>query len=179
MRAVVVYESMYGNTHLIADSIAMGLAAAGGVDVVPVGKATQEVVRDADLLVIGAPTHAHGMPRPKTREMARQIAAKRAGELTLDRAAETPGVREWIAAGGNWDRRAVAFDTRAHGPGIFTGRASKGIERSLRRHGYHLVLPAESFFVKGDRLAPGELDRARAWGMRLAAQMLNAQRAAA
>ena len=35
MRAVVVYESMYGNTHLIADAIGAGLEAAFDVRVVP------------------------------------------------------------------------------------------------------------------------------------------------
>ncbi len=36
MKAVVIYESMYGNTHLIADAIAEGLRTHGEVAVVPV-----------------------------------------------------------------------------------------------------------------------------------------------
>ena len=37
MRALIVYESMYGNTHEIADKIAEGLRPHGEVHVVPVG----------------------------------------------------------------------------------------------------------------------------------------------
>ena len=53
MKAVVVYESMYGNTHLIADAVAAGLAELGEVEVVPVGGATPEVLDRAELVVVG------------------------------------------------------------------------------------------------------------------------------
>jgi flavodoxin len=42
MHAVVVYESMYGNTHLIADAIGAGLEAAFDVRVVPVSHANRD-----------------------------------------------------------------------------------------------------------------------------------------
>ena len=41
MRAVVVYESMYGNIHVVAGNIADGLRAAYEVTLVPVAKASQ------------------------------------------------------------------------------------------------------------------------------------------
>ncbi|MDT4956416.1 MAG: hypothetical protein QOD31_215, partial [Pseudonocardiales bacterium] len=63
MRVVVVYESSYGNTHLIADAIGDGIPAGHQVDVVPVSGASQELVDGADLLVVGGPTHVHGMSR--------------------------------------------------------------------------------------------------------------------
>ena len=47
MRAVVVYESMYGNTHLIADAIGAGLETAFDVRVVPVTQAKPEVIAEA------------------------------------------------------------------------------------------------------------------------------------
>src|SRR5437867_2546462 len=65
MRALVVYESMYGNTHLVADAIADGLRTNGEVTVVPVKELSAELVDRADLLVMGSPTHVHGMTRPK------------------------------------------------------------------------------------------------------------------
>lgn len=43
MRAVVVYESMFGNTHVVADHIATGLASTHEVSVVPVHDATTEL----------------------------------------------------------------------------------------------------------------------------------------
>ena len=51
MHAVVVYESMFGNTHVIADHVAAGLGAAPGVDVtvMSVHDAVPEVITSADL----------------------------------------------------------------------------------------------------------------------------------
>ena len=49
MQAVVVYESMYGNTHLVADAIGAGLSTVFDVRVVPVSQVSQTVLADADL----------------------------------------------------------------------------------------------------------------------------------
>ena len=64
MRAVIVYESMYGNTHQVAEAIGAGLEPACEVSIVPVSQATQESLAGADLVVVGGPTHVHGMSRP-------------------------------------------------------------------------------------------------------------------
>jgi len=55
MRALVVYESMYGNTRVVAGEIADGLRVGYEVTVVPVAEATAELVAGADLLVAGGP----------------------------------------------------------------------------------------------------------------------------
>src|SRR5512140_2757465 len=94
MRAVVVYESMYGNTHLIADAIGAGLESAFDVRIVPVSHAGPEVIADADLVVVGGPTHAHGMSRASTRKAAVQAADKPVGGLTVEPDALGPGLRE-------------------------------------------------------------------------------------
>ena len=82
MRALVVFESMYGNTHLIAGEIADGLRAGYEVTLVPVAGATAELVAGADLLVAGAPTHMHGLSSIVTRQMAARAAAKNGSGLT-------------------------------------------------------------------------------------------------
>jgi hypothetical protein len=65
---------------------------------------------------------------------------------------------------------AAAFDTRIHGVPAFTGRASRGIGRLLKRHGYRLVAAPESFLVgPQSTLLDGEASRARRWGTALAA----------
>ena len=64
MRALVVYESMYGNTHVAAMNIAAGLSARHDVTLVPVTRATPELFAAADLLVVGGPTHLHRMSTP-------------------------------------------------------------------------------------------------------------------
>jgi flavodoxin len=61
MRAVVVYESMYGNTHLVADAIGTGLETAFDVWVVPVSQADPAVLDGAALVVVGGPTYVHGI----------------------------------------------------------------------------------------------------------------------
>ena len=170
MRAVVVYESMYGNTRAVAEAIGEGLRPVLDVDVVPVGRAGSEVVEGAALLLVGGPTHAHGMTRRRTREAAAEAAGKQGSTLVLEDGADGPGVREWLASLGDLNVLAAAFDTRVDWPAVLSGRASKGIERELQSHGAHLVVDPESFLVtKENSLDPGEADRAHRWGERLAA----------
>lgn len=170
MRAVVIYESMYGNTHLIADAIGAGLGEAGEVSVIPVAEATAEFLAGADLVVVGGPTHVHGMSRENTRAAAVEDAAKPDSDLELDPDAEGPGLRDWFGAIGSLGAKAAAFDTRIDGPALITGRASKGIAKRLRQHGCTLVVEPESFLVTRDNhLVDDEEAHARAFGARLAA----------
>jgi hypothetical protein len=181
MKAVVVYESMYGNTHRVADAIGRGLATAGEVVVVPVTEAGPAVVQDADLVVVGGPTHAHGMTRPSTRKAAVEQAKP---DYSIDpsalagpsgpgsgMAAPGPGVREWLQSIPPVAASSAAFDTRAGvAPAVLTGRASKGIAKQLHQHGFGQLAEPESFLVdKDNRLQPGEEERAQQWGARLAA----------
>jgi hypothetical protein len=170
MRAVVVYESMYGNTHLVADAIGAGLRPAFDVSVVPVSEVSPAVLADADLVVVGGPTHAHGMSRTVTRKGAVEAANKPVSDLKVEPGALGPGLRDWFGSLGRYPVKAAAFDTRMHGPAALTGRASKGVARSLRAHGFDLVAEPESFLVtKQDRLEPQETTLARDWGTKLAA----------
>jgi hypothetical protein len=164
MKVVVVYESMYGNTHTIAEAIGRGCGDGADVQVVPVGDATPEQLRAADVVVVGGPTHMHGESWSMTRAGARSAAAKD-GDLELDPDAEGPGLRTWFHGVGKVDGvRAAAFDTRIDGNPAFTGRASKGIARKLRHHGFDLIAEPESFLVTGDNvLLEGEDDRAEGW----------------
>ena len=159
---------MYGNTHRVAVAIGRGLAPAGEVVVVPVSEAGPAVVGDADLVVVGGPTHAHGMSRPSTRQAAVDQAEP---ENSVDPSASGPGVREWLGSIPPISASAAAFDTRVGvAPPLLTGRASKGIAKQLHQHGFGQVAEPESFLVdKGNHLQPGEEERARAWGARLAA----------
>jgi len=172
MRAVVIYESMYGNTRLIAEAIASGMEPGNDVEVAPVARAGQELLDGAALIVIGGPTHGHGMSRAATRKAAAEAVSKPGSHLELIPGAEGPGVRDWLASLGRVSASAVAFDTRVGGPVLFTGRASNGISGQLRRHGFTVVAEPESFLVTtGNVLRPGEEDRARAWGAQLAASL--------
>jgi len=168
MKSVIVYESMYGNTHLIGNAIAEGLRSRGEVVVVPVDDADQSLVESADLVVVGGPTHAHGMSHANTRKAAVAAAEKPGSDLVLDEDEEGDGLREWFDSLERIATNAAAFDTRIEMSAAITGRASKGIARRLRRHGANLISEPESFFVtKDNQLEPDEERRARDWGARL------------
>lgn len=170
MHAVVVYESMYGNTHQVADAIGAGLETAFEVSVVPVSHVGPAELADADLVVVGGPTHAHGMSRESTRKAAVEAAEKPASGLEIEPEAQGPGLRAWFGSIGQYPAKAAAFDTRMHGPAIMTGRASKKVTRLLRAHGFDVVAKPESFLVtKEQHLDPDETSHAREWGTRLAA----------
>jgi len=169
MRALVVYESMFGNTRKVAEAIGAGLRSCDNVEVAPVGEVTPEMLADVDLLVVGGPTHAWNLSRPPTRQSAVATAHKPDSGLTLEPDADGPGLREWFASIGELSCRAVAFDTRIKIPAALSGRAAKGIGRRLRQRGCTPAAKSESFFVsKANQLLPGEEERARAWGARLA-----------
>ena len=177
MRAVVIYESMYGNTHLIADAIAKGLEPGNDVTVVPVAGASRELLDEAGLVVVGGPTHLHGMSRASTRKGAVKQEHNHPGQPSLDADAEGPGLRVWFSSLGRVSASAAAFDTRFAGPAAFTGRAGKGIARLLERHGLTLIAEAESFLVTSDNtLRPGEEDRAEDWGRQLAGKVARSPR---
>jgi flavodoxin len=84
MRIVVIYESMYGNTHAIADAIGRGLATENEVAVVPVAEAAPDLLHEADLVIAGGPTHAHGMSGARSRQAAVDAAHKDGSRLNLD-----------------------------------------------------------------------------------------------
>jgi hypothetical protein len=176
MRTVIVYESMFGNTHAIANAIAEGLRPSGDVQVVPVAEASSDAIGAADLVIVGGPTHIRGMTRERSRESARDRVSTPGSALHLDDAAidPGPGIREWLEALPRRTGRpaAAAFDTRVDVPAILSGRASQGIANGLRTHGFELVVPPESFLVdKQTALVPGEQQRAVEWGAGLARRL--------
>lgn len=164
MRALVVYESMFGNTAEIAESIARGLRQHGEVDVMGVDRPVP-ALSQFDLLVVGGPTHAFGPSRPQTR---RDAAGRPGGDRGTG--VET-GVREWLAsaATAGAGTHAAAFGTKVAKPPWLPGSAARGIGRALRRRGFTLTAQPVDFYVTdmAGPLAASELDRARAWGARL------------
>ncbi|HEU0024173.1 MAG TPA: flavodoxin domain-containing protein [Thermoleophilaceae bacterium] len=167
--ALVVYESIYGNTRAVAEAIAKGL---GDAPVSPVHEAEGSLA-DADLVVCGGPTHMHGLTTAMSRRMAVKAAEEDAHAAVEPGATEERGLRQCLRElHGREGARAAAFDTRIDRPAAVTGSAARGIARRLGRHGYE-VIGTESFFVEDAEgpLEDGELERARAWGAELAKQL--------
>jgi len=168
MKALVIYESMFGNTETIARAIAAGLSETCDVTLADVN--TMPRVFGTDLLVIGGPTHAFGMSRPSTREQAAQ-------QGTVRPHAVDAGIREYLdcsplLAG----MAAAAFGTKVD-KRFLLGSAAHRAQRQLRRLGCHIVLPAQSFLVGGTAgpLEVHEEKRAMEWGAALASTVTAAQ----
>lgn len=171
MRALVVYESMFGNTHAVAQHIAEGIDDLASTTVVSVHDTTPNMVAEADLIVVGGPTHVHGMSSTRSRAGAEDMADKD-DDLDLDPNAYGDGLREWFGHLSNdagSGQSAAAFDTRVRASTLLTGQASKGIAKRLRGHEFQIVVDAESFFVdKSNHLEAGEAERATTWGRTVA-----------
>jgi hypothetical protein len=161
MRSLVAYESWFGNTQRLAEKIASALAEEGDVELVSVDEPLPSL-DDVDLVVLGAPTHVHGLSSARSRKAA--IEQGGAGGPGI-------GARDWIARlpkdGGP---RVAVFDTRAHKSELLVGSAAHGMARRLRRRGYRLVGEPESFFVESTEgpLEESELERAWWWAWTLA-----------
>lgn len=171
LRALVVYESMFGNTEAVARAIADGVASRLEVELVEVGAAPRSLPPDVRLLVVGGPTHAHGMTRPDSRA----DAGRRAEGRQVSRGI---GIREWLTdlEAPSTPVVAAVFDTRIKGPKALWGSAAKAATSLLARS-FAIIRGPESFLVDGptgpvfDRLLPAELERARSWGADLATSL--------
>jgi hypothetical protein len=102
---IVVYESVFGNTRMIAEAIADGARQAGPdirVAVMSATEAAPDKVGEAGLVVAGGPAHMRGMNKPSTRRKAmRAVENPAAGSqhrVTAAPRAGGPGLREWLDA---------------------------------------------------------------------------------
>jgi flavodoxin len=160
MRAIVVYESHWGNTATVARAIADGIGPE--VSVLDTDAAAGPALAGVDLIVAGAPVIAFGLPREGMRkQLAADVKAPTPADLSH------PLLREWLEAlpvGRGW---GAAFETRIW----WSLRGATGtIESKLRQSGYARLAKGERFIVAGayGPLRDGEIERARAWGATLA-----------
>lgn len=157
MRALVVYESLWGNTEQVARAIGTRLSSQADVEVLD-SDAAPLSVDGYDLVVVGGPTHAFSMTRASTR----------ADAVKTRSAPHEPsrGIREWLNA---LERTtapvpAFTFDTRVDKPRL-PGSAAKAALHELRSLGFETSAKPQTFHVHGYEgpLVDGELDRAAQW----------------
>lgn len=161
MNALVIYDSLYGNTekiaHAIADGVAAALGSAGRVERVRVGEARPEQLSQWDLLLVGGPTHGSN-PSPPMHDL-------------LSRIPKNALIGVKVAA---FDTR-TDMDTLTGALRLFgkfldrLGYAAPKIASSLEKAGGQVIQPPEGFIVldKEGPLLDGELARAADWGRRL------------
>jgi hypothetical protein len=161
VKAVVVYESLWGNTAAIARAIAEGI----GPDAVVLStrEATAEALSGADLVVAGAPVLGFSLPTESMRDSIRSGPAYTRHPADLS----NPSLRSWLESLKPATGRGAAFETRLR---WIPGGATTEIAAGLEKAGLHGDGRIEKFIVTGryGPLKAGEIERARSWGAALA-----------
>ena len=164
MKAVVVYESLWGNTATVARAIAEGI----GPDAraLSTAEADSSACDGAQLIVAGAPLLGFSLPTEAMRE---SIRTNPAGSPTPPDLS-APAMRTWLDALPAGAGSCAGFETRIWWS---PGSSAKAICGELEGKGYRRIAAPEKFVVTGKYgpLKAGELDRARAWGASLATAM--------
>ncbi|TDU83374.1 hypothetical protein EV138_5838 [Kribbella voronezhensis] len=160
VRALVVYESMFGNTERVAAAVRDGLERVVDTELIRVDRCPADLPADVRLLVVGGPTHALSMSRASTR-----ADATSQGDVVMPAAT---GIREWIEAlEAGKERTVVAtFDTRITKVRRLPGSAAKAAAKALRKQGFKAITDPSSFYVDESvgPVSDAELARAREWG---------------
>jgi len=166
--ALIVYESCFGNTGIVAEQVAEGLRGAGVADVrlVLAHEAPETVPDGVTLVVVGAPTHNWGLPGEQTRG---QAAQQGAGDASAAGTGLPSGVKEWIERVAPSGVACVTFDTSVKS-WFAPSTAAKAAAKALTRRGFRGAARGTSFYVTDTKgpLKDGEVDRARQWGAELA-----------
>jgi flavodoxin len=140
MKALIVYDSVYGNTEKIARAIGEAIAPSGEVKVVGADETNPSELESIDLLIVGSPTHG-GRPTPAVQNL-------------LNKVPKLQGIK------------VAAFDTRIPTKLVRVfGYAAGRIANNLKKKGSILIASPEGFFVTGGQgpLKEGELERAAGW----------------
>lgn len=148
MNTVIVYDSQYGNTERIAQSIAGTLREYGQVQAVRIGSLQPTDLQAMNLLIVGSPTQGWKATLP-TQSFLNHLSREQLRGVTV-----------------------ASFDTRFKKPRWLTGSAAAQIAKMFERIGISLIVPPESFFVDGTEgpLLTGEVDRAATWARALASK---------
>lgn len=135
MKAIIIFDSNFGNTQKIAETIAKEFE----TQAIPVSKASIDELEGLDLIVVGSPINAW---RPSDK-MGKFLANLNKGQLK--------GVK------------AAAFDTRVKL--FIHGDAAKKISKALENAGAEIIIEPQAFFVKGREgpLLDGEIEKASQW----------------
>ncbi len=167
MKAIVVYESHWGNTAAVARAIAEGIGAM--LRALSTAEATGAALAGVELIVAGSPLLGFNLP---TESMLKGMATNAAKDPTPPDLSH-PSMRAWLETLPASSGRAAAFETRIWWS---PGSAAKTILKRLEALGYRPVGKGERFIVEGKYgpLRSGELERARAWGAELAQAMAGA-----
>lgn len=142
MKALIIYDSNYGNTQRIANVIAKQLS----TKAIAITDFSKEDSAGVGLLVVGSPINAWG-PTAKISKFLKELAS---GELE--------GIK------------VAAFDTRVKL--FIHGDAAGKIAKALEKAGGEVISKPQGFIVEGGEgpLKEGEVDRAIEWARSMITQ---------
>lgn len=142
MDTLIIYYSKFGNTYKIAETITASLPGNGNKSVINFGQLTVNLLEEADLLVMGSPTHNMGLPKSLN------------------------PIFHNLPGGILYGKQVATFDTSYKMSWLLNQfTASKRLARNLRKLGGKLVVHPEIFHVveREGPLHSGELERAQEW----------------
>ncbi len=145
-KALVIYDSKFGNTEKIAKALASGMQEHGiAAECAKVEEVDIDTLKAYDLLAVGGPTHGRTASKPMQ------------------------GLLEKLSEENVTGKKAFAFDTRIAFP--FAGSAGKAIEKRLQTLHANVVKPHASAIVTGNEgpLKDGEEAAFKQIGAELAA----------
>ena len=151
VKAIVIYESKYGNTRLVAETIAGGMAQVTGTEAVlaEVNDVDLNRIGDFNVIIIGSPNHM-GRATKSTGKFIDKL-----GKLNLE------------------EKRGAVFDTYMARD---FEKAVKKMEKQIaeKAPGLKLVAPGLSVRVTGMKgpVAGGELPKCKEFGVKIAEQAL-------
>ncbi len=124
MKAIVLFDTLFGNTEKVANSLAKGLREKGTeVDCVNIGAVKLDDLPGYDFLALGAPTRAFAVAKPMKDFLSGLDPLDLSGML------------------------GYAFDTRIDNR--LSGSAAKFIEKKLEEKGLKMVRPRSSALIQG------------------------------
>jgi len=149
-KAIIIYESKYGNTKLVAETIAEGMRQVPGIETVvsELKQVAPKTLAEFDAILIGSPNHM--------------------GSATM-------GIRRFIDKLGKLKlegKYVVAFDTYM---GNQYEKAMKKMEQQLGKKapGLKLISPGLSIMVQDMKgpISEGELPKCKDFGTKIATQL--------
>lgn len=155
MNILIVAESYFGNTRLLADSMAHTLQAHGHTaTIVEVNDAPTTIPEDVDVLIVGGPTHNPGMTSPTSR-------ARASGGKDPDRI----GIREWLTRLNIPGEPAIAAYDTVTSTSWINGSAAKQMTKTLASHAKGKRMAIKSFVVRSKEgpLDPAQIVEAQSW----------------
>ncbi len=151
MKTVILFDSYFGNTEKVAAVIKEKLETSGELIFERFSSASPEILKNADILILGSPTRAFRPTKPAT-DFINTLPSK-----------SLKGIKT-AAFDTRMDLKDVDSKFLRFMAGLF-GYAAEPLHKMMIKKGSTSVIKPEGFYVKGNEgpMYDGELERVSAW----------------